>query len=106
MGAHKIEGEAPYDSHVFGAVANAVARQVVLELDIEEPVHAFDAPMAACRAGNALDVEGRRGDIETGINTATIGIFGARVDFEQGVHAGAAGRAWIAALRANQINSG
>jgi hypothetical protein len=58
IGAH--EGEAVDGGHVLGAVAAAVAREVVLELDIEQPVHAFDAPMAA-GGGDAVDVAGCRG---------------------------------------------
>src|ERR1700677_3423159 len=44
----------------FGAVAGAVARQVVFELDVEHPMHALDAPMAARSCGEPFDVE-RRG---------------------------------------------
>lgn len=39
-------------------MAGAVTRQILLERHIEKPVHAFDAPMAPCRGGDALDVEG------------------------------------------------
>jgi hypothetical protein len=61
--------------------------------------------MAPCRAGDALD-ERRRGDIEMGIEAATIGIFGARADLEQGLDAGEGGRPWIPAFRGNPINFG
>jgi hypothetical protein len=59
-------------------MAGTVAGKVVFELDVEEPMHAFDAPMATRRAGDALDVEWRRGDVEPGVEAAAIGIFGAR----------------------------
>ena len=67
---------------------------------------AFDAPMTACRAGNALDVEGRRADVQASIEAAAVGIFGARSDLEQGFDVGEAGRPWIAALRDNPIDFG
>jgi hypothetical protein len=62
--------------------------------------------MAPCRAGDALDVEGRRGDIETGIEAAAIRIFGARVDLEYGLDAAESGRPWIAAFGGNPIDLG
>jgi hypothetical protein len=43
-------------------VTGAVARQIVLELDVEQPVHALHAPMAATAFGGALDIE-RRGAV-------------------------------------------
>ena len=64
VGAHEVEREAAHDGHVLGAVACAVARQIVLELDVEQPVHAFDAPMAADAAGEPFDVERCGADIK------------------------------------------
>jgi hypothetical protein len=58
VGAHEVEGEAAHHGHVLGAVSLAITRQVVLELDVEQPVHALDAPMAADGGGEALDVQG------------------------------------------------
>src|SRR3989442_15896741 len=59
VGTHEIEGETADDCHVLGPVAGSVARQVVLEGDVEEPVEAFDGPMAAGRLGEPFDVERR-----------------------------------------------
>ena len=56
--AHEAEGEASDDSHVLGAMTGSVAGQIILELDIEEPVRALDAPMATDAFGQAIDVEG------------------------------------------------
>ena len=36
--ARTTEREAAYDGHVLGAVTAAVAREIVLELDVEQPV--------------------------------------------------------------------
>ena len=54
VGTHEIEGETADDCHVLGPVAGSVARQVVLEGDVEEPVEAFDGPMAAGRLGEPV----------------------------------------------------
>jgi hypothetical protein len=103
VGAHKIEREAPSDSHVFHAMAGSTAGQIIFEHDVEQPVRAFDAPMAACPAGDTLDVERHGGDIEAGVKAAAIGIFGAQVELEQGLDGGEAGLAWIAAIGCDPI---
>jgi hypothetical protein len=42
-------------------VTAAVAREIVLELDIEQPVHALDAPVTARSVSEPVDIErGRR----------------------------------------------
>jgi hypothetical protein len=38
----------------------AVSGQIVFELDIEQPVHAFDPPVAADAIGQPFDVESSR----------------------------------------------
>src|SRR5216684_989050 len=44
--------------HVFGSVSGSITRQVIAELDIEQPVHALHPPMSAYGPGHAFDVEG------------------------------------------------
>jgi len=48
----EAEGEAADDGHILGAMSGSITRQVVLELDIEQPMHALDAPVAARAPGN------------------------------------------------------
>jgi hypothetical protein len=55
----------------LGAMSGSITRQVVLELDIEQPMHALDAPVAARAPGNTLDVE-RGTDMVVGIEGAPI----------------------------------
>jgi hypothetical protein len=76
VGAQEAEREAADDGHVLGAVAGAVARQVVLELHVEHPVHALDAPMAARSGGEAFDVERRGRNVDSGVERASVGVFG------------------------------
>src|ERR1700751_1277792 len=54
----------------------AVSGEIVLELDIEDPVHAFDAPVSADGGGDAVDVEGGGGDIGSGFAGCFAGLFG------------------------------
>ncbi len=75
VGAHEAEREAAHDGHVLGAVAGAIARQVVLELDIEQPMHALDAPMAARAGREAFDVERRGRNVEARVERASVGVF-------------------------------
>ena len=58
-------------------MAGAVACQVVLELHVKHPVHAFDAPMAARCGGEPFDVERRGRNIESSIEFASVCVFGA-----------------------------
>jgi hypothetical protein len=60
VGADETEREAAYDGHVLGAVTTAVAREIVLELNIEQPVHALDAPVTARSVSEPVDVESSR----------------------------------------------
>src|SRR5664279_4698382 len=101
--AHEAEGETADGRHILGAVAGAVAREVVLELDVEQPVHAFDAPMAAGGGGEALDVAGSRGYEIAGIEAAAIGIFGAGIDLDDGPDIGEARLARIVSIRDDPI---
>ena len=57
MSADEVESEASNDGHVLCAVPLSVSGEIVLELDIEDPVHAFDAPVSADGGGDAVDVE-------------------------------------------------
>jgi hypothetical protein len=54
-----------HDSNVLRAMARPVARKIIFELEIEQPVHAFDAPMPPCGAGDAFDIKRREADIST-----------------------------------------
>ena len=71
---------------------------------VEQPVHGFDAPMATGSGGDALDVEGRRGDVEACVEAAAVGIFHARADLDQGVDGGEAGLARIAAVGCDPVD--
>ena len=104
VGAHEVEGEAANNGHIFGAVAGPVSRQIVFELDVKQPVHGFDTPVATGGCGDALDVEGRGGDIEACVEAAAVGIFYARVNLDQGVDGGEAGLARIAAVGCDPVD--
>jgi len=43
----KLTMRAAHDGHVFGAEAASVTGEIIAERDIEQPVHAFDAPVSA-----------------------------------------------------------
>jgi hypothetical protein len=70
------EGEATDDGHLLGAVAGSGARQIVVELDVEQPVHAIDSPVAARGAGKPFDVGGAQGGREPRVEGASGGVFG------------------------------
>jgi hypothetical protein len=58
----EIEGEVADDGHVDGAVALAVAAQVVVEDGVEGPVQAvLDGLVAAHRVGDLFGAEAARG---------------------------------------------
>ena len=63
-------------------MAGSIAGLIVAELVIKVPMHALDAPMAACGFGEAFDVEFGRRDIVARFEAAAIGIFDARVHLE------------------------
>jgi hypothetical protein len=98
IAANEVEGEAADDNHVLGPVALSVAREVVLEGDVEEPVHALDAPVATSGLGEALDVEGGGGEIGSGLGGGLAGLFGDGVDLDEGGDAGEARGAGIVAV--------
>jgi hypothetical protein len=58
VGADETEGEMAGAGHVFGSVRGSITRQVIVELDIERPVHALHPPMSADGASHAFDIEG------------------------------------------------
>lgn len=103
MGADQIEGEAAHGRHVLGPVSGAVARQVVLELDIEQPVHALDPPMAANCFADPLDVERCGGDVGAAVEGRAIGMLGASVDLDDRLDGGEARLPRIAALGGDPI---
>src|SRR5215831_17940770 len=72
-GTDETEREAAYDGHVFGAVTAAVAREIVLELDVEQPVHALYAPVTAHSVSEPVDIERGRRDIQARLERAAIG---------------------------------
>ena len=79
-------------------MAGSVARQIVLELDIQEPVHAFDAPMAPDAAGKTVDVERCGTDEVACVEGAAIGVLDAGTDLDECLDVGEAWLAWIAAF--------
>src|SRR5262245_11258259 len=85
-------------------MAGAIARQVVGERAVEQPMHTLDAPMAACSLRETLDVERRGGDEEAGVAGAFVRMLGAILDFEDGLDVREARRARIAALRRDPVH--
>src|SRR5688572_7030140 len=77
VGADEAKGETADDGHVLGAVAAAVARQIVLERNVKQPVHGFYAPVPPDAAGDPLNVEGGRRDVEALVQGAAVLEFGA-----------------------------
>src|ERR1700694_3527752 len=67
-------------------------------------MHGFDAPMAPRGGGDALDVEGRGGDVEACVEAATVGIFYTRVNLDQGVDGGEAWLARVAAVGCDPVD--
>jgi hypothetical protein len=74
---------------MFLAVAAAVAREIVLELDVEQPVHAVDALVTVRSVSKPVDIESSRRDIARP-ERAAIGIFDARKDLDEGLYGGEA----------------
>ena len=72
VGSDEVEGEAAHHGHVFGSMARAIARQIVFEDDVEQPVHALDAPMAAGSSGKAFDIEQCAGDVIARVEAAAV----------------------------------
>ena len=100
VGAHEAEREAAHYGHVLGTVFSAITGQVVLEGDVEQPVHALDAPMSAHASGEALDIEHSGADEIACLRTAaSVGIFEAGVNLEDGLDVAKARLPRIAALR-------
>ena len=54
-------------------------------------MHALDAPMTARAFGDALDVEGRGADVVMGVEAASIVVFGAGIEFDDGLDIGKRG---------------
>jgi hypothetical protein len=106
VSADEVESEASNDGHVLCAVPLSVSGEIVLELDIEDPVHAFDAPVSADGGDDAVDVERGGGDIGSGFAGCFASLFGGGVDLHQGGDAGEAWLAWIAAVRGDPIDFG
>src|SRR5882672_5904484 len=104
VGAHKAESEAADDGHVLGPVTGPVARQVVAEFDIEQPMHALDAPMAARAPGDAFDVERGGRDVVADVEATAIGVFNACMDLDDGLDVLEARLAWIASLGCNPVD--
>src|ERR1035437_10250764 len=88
----------------FCAVAGSVSRQIVAELDVEQPVHALDAPMAATSLGGAFDVEWRGADVGAGIASGAVGMFGLGVDLDDGLDGGETRLPRIAAIRHDPVD--
>ena len=86
--ADETEGDAVDYSHVLGTVAATVAREIVLERNVERPVHAFDAPVTARPGGKPLDIEWAGGDIVARLERTAIGVFDAREDLDERLDVG------------------
>ena len=67
-------------------MAAAVAREIVLELDVEQSVHALDAPVPARSVSEPVDIERGRRDLEARLERAAIGIFDARKDLDESLY--------------------
>jgi hypothetical protein len=67
-------------------VTTAVAREIVLELDVEQPVHALDAPVTARSVSKPVDIERGRRELEARLERAAIGIFDARKDLDEALY--------------------
>jgi hypothetical protein len=100
----EAEREASDESHVLGAVPGPVSGEVVLEDDIEKPVHAFDAPMATDGFDDAFDVEGSGRDIGPCIEGRTIGMLGSGIDLDDGLDGGEARLFGIAAFGRDPVD--
>ena len=83
-----------------------IAREVVGELDVEDPRHAFDAPVAANARCEALDVERSRGDAGAGFESGAVGIFGAILRHKERADGVEARLAGIAPIGADPIDLG
>ena len=88
----------------LGPVARAISRQVILEDDVEQPVHALDAPMATGASGETFDIERRAGDVIARLEAATIPIFDAIVHLQDRLDVGEARLAGITAIGADPID--
>ena len=84
-------------------MAGAVAAQVVFEFDIQQPVHALDAPMAANTGGKALDITRRRRDEIARLEAAAVMMFDAGADLDESFDFGKARRAGIASIRYDPV---
>src|SRR3954468_18765938 len=81
IGPDQPEREAAHDGHVARPVA-AVARQVLLERHVQEPVHALHSPVAAHRLSQPCDVERGGGDVVVRVEGTAIGMLGAPVHLD------------------------
>src|ERR1700682_6547681 len=79
-------------------MTGAVARQIVLELDVEQPVHALHTPMAATPFCDAFDIERGRADVGAGVEGRAIGMLGPAVDLDDHLDVGEARLPGVATL--------
>ncbi len=56
-------------------MASAVTRLVIVERDVEFPVHALDPPVASRGVRDSIDVERRGTNIDPSIERASVGEF-------------------------------
>ena len=103
-GAHEVKSEAADDGHVLGAVALSIAGEIVLELQVENPVHGLNAPVTADRRGDAVDLKGERGDIDAGLAMALTGLLGGSVNLNQGFDGRKAGLPRISAVGGDPVD--
>jgi hypothetical protein len=88
-------------------MTGSVTREIVLELNVEQPVHALHTPVTAHAIGEPVDVENGSRDVEARLERAPIGVFDSRMDLDQKrLYVGEARLAWIAPLGENPIHFG
>jgi len=74
------------------------------EFGVEEPMHAFDAPMATGGLGDPVDVEWGRTDVVARVEGGVFSMLGSAVDPDEGLDAGEARLTRIAVLRSDPVD--
>jgi hypothetical protein len=106
VGANQAQCEATHDCHVLGSVAAAVSGQIVFKLDIEQPVHAFHAPVTTGCVGNPVDIESGGRDREARVESRSIRVLGAQFDLYDRLDVGEARLTRIAPFGYDPVHLG